>query len=257
VNPRFFGGLSQAIAANVDYPHLLFRIASGEKIEQTPQIDYSARTEAPVVGLLATLDEIAHDDRLLDRLRKVRDELGALARSNLEDVRLKPFWHALKDVANPKDLKAYFKEMFEKHRDTINDVMQADDPRPALGVLFPMALMLKYGRLSMGVLTSEVEISGEKPRRRFRDMLRHPRWKTMLLTAALFAVGLFAANFDATRNNLGWVLGWGVRLAEDLDLTKISGAILYAGYHALNLLYLYVVAAILLRQRPKKHGKLG
>ncbi len=252
VNPRFFGGLSQAIAANVDYPHLLFRIASGEKIEESPEVDYSVRTEAPVVGLLATLDEIAHDDRLLDRLRKVRRELGTLAHSNLEDVRLKPFWDALKDAASPQDLKAYFKEMFEKHRDTIDDVMQADDPRPALGVLFPMALMLKHGKLSMGVLTSEAELSGERPRRRFRDMLRHPRWKTVLLTAVLFTVSLFAVNFPATQNNLGWVLGWGMRLAEGLDLGTVSGAVLYTGYHALNLLYLYIVAAILLRQPPRK-----
>jgi predicted ATP-grasp superfamily ATP-dependent carboligase len=255
VNPRFFGGLSQAIAANVDYPHLLFRIASGEKIEQSPQLDYSVRTEAPVVGLLATLEEIAHDDRLLDRLRKVRDELGTLASSNLEDVRLKPFWRAVKEAANPKDIKAYFKEMFEKHRDTINDVMQADDPRPALGVLFPVALMLKHGKLSMGMLTSEAELAAEKPRRRFRDMLRHPRWKTMLLTAVLFAVALFAVNVPATQNNLGWVLGWAVRLAEGLDVGTIRGAMLYTGYHALNLLYLYIVAAIILRQRPKKNGK--
>ncbi len=262
VNPRFFGGLSQAIAANVDYPHLLFRIASGEKIEQLPEVDYSVRTEAPIVGLLATLEEIAHDDRLLGRLRKVRDELGSLARSNLEDVRLRPFWQALRDAASPKDLKAYFKEMFEKHRDTINDVMQADDPRPALGVLFPMALMLKYGKLSMGVLTSEAELSSERPRRRFRDMLRHPRWRTLLLTAVLFVVSVFAVEAPATRENVGWLLGWPLRLAEkvfgsldQIDRGTITGAISYTGYHLLDLLYLYVVAAILLRQRPKKDGK--
>ena len=70
VNPHFFGGLPQAVAANVDYPHLLFRIASGEKVEP-PDVDYSVRTEAPIVGLLATLDEIAHDDRVWNRFQKV------------------------------------------------------------------------------------------------------------------------------------------------------------------------------------------
>jgi predicted ATP-grasp superfamily ATP-dependent carboligase len=258
VNPRFFGGLSQAIAANVDYPHLLFRIASGEKIEASPEVDYSVRTEAPLVGLLATLDEIAHDDRLLDRFRRVRDELGALGRSNVEDVRLKPLWESLKQAANPKDLKAYFKEMFEKHRDTINDVTQADDPRPALGVLFPIALMLKHGKLSMGVLTSEAELPEERPRRRFRDMLRHPRWRVLLLTAALFAVGILTAGIDATRDNVAWAFVWPMRLAEaifgsleNVDRGTIGGALRYTFYHALNVLYLYLVAALLFRQRPK------
>ncbi|MBN2475786.1 MAG: ATP-grasp domain-containing protein [Pirellulales bacterium] len=262
VNPRFFGGLSQAIAANVDYPHMLFRIAAGETIASAPQIDYAARTEAPLVGLLATLDEMAHDDRLWSRFRKVREELGALGRSHLDDVRLRPFWEALKQATNPKDLRTYFKEMFEKHRDTVNDVMQADDPRPALGVLFPMALMLKHGKLSMGVLTSETELTAAKPRRRFRDTLCRPRWPALLLTAALFAISLFAVSADATRNNLGWVLGWPLRVAErifgsldQIDPATITGALRYTGYHALNLLFLYIVAALLLRQRPRGGGK--
>ena len=262
VNPRFFGGLSQAIAANVDYPHLLFRMAAGERVERPPEVDYSTRTEAPLVGLLATLDEIAHDDRLLARLEKVGDELDALGRSGLEDMRLRPLWDALRDAADPTDLKAYLQEMFEVHRDTIDDVMQADDPRPALGILFPIAMMLKHGKLSMGVLTSEAEPASARPRRRFRDMLRHPRWKAVLLTALLFAASIFATNADATRNNVGWVLGWPVRLAErvfgsldQIDPGTIMGALRYTGYHALNLLFLYVVAALVLRQRPKKGGK--
>jgi len=262
VNPRFFGGLSQAIAANVDYPHLLFRIATGEKIDQTPEVDYSVRTEAPVVGLLATLDEIAHDDRLLDRFRKVRDELGALGRSSLEDVRLKPLWETLKRAASPKDLRAYFREMFEKHRGAINDVLQGDDPRPAMGLLFPIALMLKHGKLSMSLLTSEADLAEERPRRRFRDMLRRPRWRVLWLTALLFAVSIFAVSADLTRNNLGWALGWPLRVAEqlfgglgDLDTGTIGGAIRYTVYHGLNLLYLYVVAALLLRERPPKETR--
>ena len=261
VNPRFFGGLSQAIAANVDYPHLLFRIATGETIEETPPIDYSVRTEAPLVGLLATLDEIAHDDRVLDRLRKVREELGTLGHSSLEDVRLRPFWEALKQAANPKDIKAYLEEMFEKHHDTIDDVMQADDPRPALGMLFPIAMMLKHGKLSMGVLTSETELTSQKPRRRFRDRLRRPRWRTLLLTAVLFAASILAVNADATRNNLGWILGWPMRLAErvfgsldQIDPGTLLGALRLTGYHGLNLLFLYVLAALLLSQRRGKKG---
>ncbi len=261
VNPRFFGGLSQAIAANVDYPHLLFRIASGEKIEESPEVDYSTRTEAPVVGLLATLEEIAHDDRLLAKFKRVREELGVVGRSPIQDVRLKPLWEALKEAASPKDLKAYLGAMFDKHRDTINDVLQADDPRPALGVLFPIAMMLKHGKLSMGALTGEAELAQDRPRRRFRDMLRHPRWRVLWLTAALFALSIFAVSAEITQNNLGWVLGWPMKLAErlfgrvaELDLGTISGAIRYTLYHALDLLYLYVIAALLFRQRPKKTG---
>ena len=257
VNPRFFGGLHQAVAANVDYPYLLYRIACGEQIREAPEVDYSVRTEAPIVGLLATLDEIARDERLLSRLRKVREQLAAQGRSDVEDHRLRSFWNALREAASPKDLKAYFKEMFAIHRDTINDILQADDPMPAMGFLFPLALMLKHGKISLGVLTSEAELAGKRPRRRFRDLLRRPRWRALVLTALLFALSVFAINWDATRDNLGLVLGWPSRVAgwlfgEVHDLATLGGSLRYTAYNALNLLFLYVVAALILRQRPRK-----
>lgn len=262
VNPRFFGGLSQAIAANVDYPHLLFRIASGEAITETPELDDTTRTEAPVVGLLATLDEIAHDDRVLDRLRRVRDGFRALGRSGPppEEGRLKPLYDAIREAANPSDVKGYLKQMFEKHRDTINDVLQSDDPRPALGLLFPAAMMIKHGKLSMGVLTSEAELESNRPRRRFRDMLANPTWKVMLLTAALYTLGVFTVNWDVTRNNVGLVLGAPMRLAEAVfgrhespeELARLGGAIRHTCYHALNLVAWYLLSAVALRERKER-----
>jgi hypothetical protein len=254
VNPRFFGGLSQAVAANVDYPHLVFRIACGEKITETPEVDYTARTETPVTGLLATLQEIAHDEKSLERLRQMREELKALGKTDIRDVRLRSFWDSLKSAANPKDLMAYFKDMFEVHRDTINDVFQADDPLPALGILYPIALMFKHGKISMGVLTSEAELTSDRPRRRFRDLILSPRWATLLLTALVFAVCVFAMNWQPTSGNLGLVLGWPGHLSSwlfgsDHNLATIGGAVRYTAYHGSNLLFLYVCAALLLRQR--------
>ena len=257
VNPRFFGGLTQAIAANVDFPWLVFQIASGQKIEQKPEVDYSTRTEAPVVGLLATLEEIAHDERALDRVRIVRDELKALGNSPLDDIRLKPFWDTIRNAANPHDVKAYLKEMFATHEDTINDVMQSDDPRPAMGFLFPLALMLKHGKLSMGLLTAEQEIESDKPRRSFRDMLRHPSWRAVALTAALYAVSLFTVNADATAGNIGLVLGAPFAIANQMfgavtpeQLGTLAGSIQHTLYHLVTLGVWYLVSAALLSTRP-------
>ncbi|UCE59696.1 MAG: ATP-grasp domain-containing protein [Phycisphaerales bacterium] len=254
LNPRFFGGLSQAIAANVDYPHLLFRIACGEQIDAVPEVDYDKRTETPITGLVATLQEIAHDKERLRRFEKVYRELKVVGRSDLQSIRLRPFWDALKQAADPKDLSAYLKGMFEKHQDTISDVIQADDPKPALGVLYPIALALKHGKLSMGVLTSEEDLETERPRRRLRDMLRRPTWGVLLLTSLLFATSIFLINWEPTSNNLGWLLAWPSRLASRLfgdaeDLGTIAGAIAHAGYHALNFLFLYFCAVLALRQR--------
>lgn len=257
LNPRFFGGLPQAIAANVDYPYLLYCIAAGLDIE-APEIDYTTRTEAPVVGLLATLDEIAHDETLWSRFQKARDEFSGDSADPAENGRLRNFLRALREAADPRDLREYFRKMFEKHSDTINDVLQSDDPQPVLGALFPIALALKKGKLSLGVLSGEEELEIKQPRTRFRDLLLHPTWRTVWLTALLYAVCVFVINAELTRDNVGWIVGLPMKLAErlfgrvdQLDKSSISGALRYTGYNWLNLAFLYTLAALLQRDRPQ------
>lgn len=261
LNPRFFGGLPQAVASNVDYPHLLYRIACGEHVE-APEVDYSVRTETPVTALLATLDEIANDDEMLARFKGVRDQFRELGHTDVREVhtRLTPLWDAMRKAANPSDLKAFLSEKFEVHSGTMNDILQPDDMRPVLGVLYPLALMLKHGKLSMELLTSEADLEAEKPRLRLRDLLRRPRWRTLWLTAGLFALTAFLMNWEPTAGNVGTVLGWPHRLAEkllgdvsSLDLGRAVDALKYTLYHALNLGFLYVCAALLLRESRTKH----
>jgi hypothetical protein len=245
------------VASNVDYPYLLYRIAAGLPVE-TPEVNYAARTEAPVVGLLATLDEIAHDEKLWRRFEKLREECSGRGDRDPADGRLAGFFRALREAGNPSDLKAYLRGMFEKHGGAINDVLQSDDPRPVLGALFPVALALRSGKLSMGVLTGEKELDAQRPRRRLRDLLRQPTWTTVWLTALLYALCVFAVHADLTRNNLGWVLGFPMRLAEqafgtvaEINQAAPLGALKYTLYHMLNLAWLYLIAALALWQRRK------
>jgi predicted ATP-grasp superfamily ATP-dependent carboligase len=257
VNPRFFGGLPQAVAANVDYPHLLYRIAAGDKIEEAPDVDYSARTETPVTGLLATLDEIAHDDELLGRLRRARAEIGKVAYGDIRDVQLTPLIEALKSAASPRDVKHYLEKMFEDHHGAINDVLHRDDPAPTLGFLYPVALMLKHGKLSMSVLTGEEEVDEPAPRRRLRDLLFRPTWTALWTTALLFAFATFFMSWEYTQDNVGWVVALPGRtigaLMGEIDPATPVGALKQTLVSCLNLAFLYVIAALLLRQPRTEH----
>jgi hypothetical protein len=262
VNPRFFGGLPQALAANVDYPHLLFRIAAGEENVETGEVDYSARTETPVTGLLATLDDIAHDEEMLARMGELRDTWGATLHSDLREVQLRPLLEAFKSAANPKDLKAFLQEAFSKHQGTVNDVLRANDPLPALGILYPVALMLKHGKLSMGVLTGEAQLETARPRRRLRDLLANPTWGAIALTFGLYVLSIFLMHWGPTEGNLGWLLAWPGRVADRLigelpDPTTLGAALKRALHHGLNLGLLYGAAALLLRQSRTRHERKG
>ncbi|UCC30035.1 MAG: ATP-grasp domain-containing protein, partial [Phycisphaerales bacterium] len=239
VNPRFFGGLAQCIAANVDYPYLLYQIAIGEPVGEQPQIDYEKRTETPLIGLLATLEEIANDEEKLAELRSVAEEFKRIPAAEQKREQFQRFLDQLKTVAHPRNVKEYLRQMFEKHVGAVNDVVHAEDPLPALGVLYPLALMLKHGKLSTAVLVSEEELPGERPKRRLRDYLR-PRWSTLLLTGLLFVLSVIIDRFEPTRHTIGWVLGWPRHLAGSL------ASLAFAFYSVLNFVYLYVVAAIIL-----------
>ncbi|MBU0638824.1 MAG: ATP-grasp domain-containing protein [Planctomycetes bacterium] len=240
VNPRFFGGLPQAIAANVDYPYLLYQIAIGEPLGEQPAIDYEKRTETPIVGLLATLEEIANDEAKLAELRQVAEEFKRLPLAEQKRVQFQRFLDQLKAVASPKNIREYLHQMFEKHSGTINDVIHTDDPLPALGALYPLALMLKHGKLSTAVLVSEQELPSEKPRKRLRDRLR-PNWATLLLTGVLFVLSVAIDAYQPTHRTLGWLLGWPRHAAG-----AVAG-VAFAFYHVLNFVYLWLLAAIILR----------
>lgn len=256
VNPRFFGGLPQCIASNVDYPHMLFRIACGEEIEKAPEVRTGVRTETPVISLLATLDDIAHDKERLEKLATLKKELKVPLEEDLENVEPRRILDAFKSAADPKDLKSYLEGQFEKNIGAIDDIIQKDDPLPALGFLYPIALMLKHGKLSVGTLTSEAELLEEKPRRSFRSMIRAPSWRAMLLTVLLFGLATFLSNWDVTAGNVGLVLDWPKALLDHLlgpatDPTTLLGAVKHTSYNALTFLFLYVVSALLLRERKK------
>ncbi len=256
VNPRFFGGLSQAIAANVDYPELLYRITVGETVD-SPEVDYTARTEAPITGLLATLDEIANDEKQLEKLRSVRREMGRIAYGDLREVSLRPLFDALRGATDTKDTRAFLRSMFEKHQGAVNDVLQKDDPMPALGFMYPVALLLKHGKLTVSLLTGEEDVPEQLPRRGLRSMLKQPSWRVLWVTALLFTASTFFMHWEYSRDSVGWVVALPGRSIQALvgpfDPSTLSGALKNTVSYMLNLMFWYVAAALLLRQPRTLH----
>ena len=144
--------------------------------------------------------------------RRCTDELAGRTDHDPGQPRLRSLWEALKEAANPKDLKAYLHEMFEKHSGTINDVLQSDDPAPALGVLFPVALALRQGEISMSVLaggkrTGVPAAATSIPRPDLSPQLAH----RLANGIALCAVRLRGQR-GITRDNVGWIIGLPMRI---------------------------------------------
>ena len=155
VNPRFWGGLIQAVESGWDYPWLLFRLAADGHIDPPEEGRYDVRTETPVVALLATLQDIADNDRRMDLFKSAwRDARGEFK----EGSKRKGFRMLLEGAKDFFDVKGRAKEakrLLEEHKDNVYDILSSHDPLPALGVFYPLAVFLRHGKVNMELLTGE------------------------------------------------------------------------------------------------------
>jgi predicted ATP-grasp superfamily ATP-dependent carboligase len=118
VNPRFFGGLFQALASGVDFPWLLFQLAATGHTRPPSEIAIGVRTQTPITGTLGILRE------LLNRPGGSLAERAHHARA------------VLRDNAQNRSM-----------------LLDRRDPLPALGLLYPLTALLSKGTISARVLT--------------------------------------------------------------------------------------------------------
>jgi len=157
VNPRFWGGLIQAIESGWDYPWHLYRLAAEGHIEKPAEGRYDVRTETPLLGLLATLQELSEEDRRLDDLKQAWKDSRKTFREQSKRAGLRQLFSGLKDFVDVKGRIAEAKEKFEVHKDNVYDLLSKDDPKAVLGLLYPIAVFMKHGKVNMDLLVSEGE----------------------------------------------------------------------------------------------------
>jgi predicted ATP-grasp superfamily ATP-dependent carboligase len=154
VNPRFWGGLPQSVASGWDYPYLLFRLAVDGTVAPVDPHDSSVKTETPIMALLATLSEIASDDSQMTALRESFEQLRANYKAGTRREALATFFENLKGSVDMKGRWDHARALLQDHAHTVSDVFSWDDPLPSLGVLYPLAVFMKNGKVNTELLTS-------------------------------------------------------------------------------------------------------
>jgi predicted ATP-grasp superfamily ATP-dependent carboligase len=154
VNPRFWGGLTQSVASGWDYPYMLYRLAIDGTVAAVDPTNNNAKTETPVMALLATLTEIAQDDTQMEAMRKAFQELKLEYGPGSRLHALHGFFERLKHSVDLKARWEHVRNLLHDHHNTVSDVLSWDDPLPALGVLYPLAVFMKHGKISTELLVS-------------------------------------------------------------------------------------------------------
>ena len=155
VNPRFFGGLIQSVESGWDYPWLLFQLAAQGHIDPVTETRTDVRTETPILAFLATLQEIAENERGMKALSESWEHAKDEFRTGSKRQGIRKLFRGFKEYL---DVKARFnkaRELLEEHSDNIYDVLSRDDPWAALGVLYPLAVFLRHGKVNLELITGE------------------------------------------------------------------------------------------------------
>jgi predicted ATP-grasp superfamily ATP-dependent carboligase len=155
VNPRFWGGLPQSVASGWDYPYLLYRLAVDGTVAAVDPHDPGVKTETPVMALLATLEEIVADNKKMDALQRAYRDFRSQYLPGERLVSIHNFFRTLPHAIDARDRWQHARRLLEDHRHTVSDVWAWNDPLPALGVLYPLAVFMKNGKVSTELLVSE------------------------------------------------------------------------------------------------------
>ena len=155
VNPRFWGGLIQAVESGWDYPWLTFQLAATGTVDLDVERRTDVKTEIPILAFLATLDELSHNEAghaaLKDGWETAKDEFC----DGSKRAGLKALLRGLKTGLDPKARLREAKRVLSDHKHNVYDILSKEDPGPALGIFFPLAVFLKHGKVNVDLITGE------------------------------------------------------------------------------------------------------
>ena len=155
VNPRFFGGLIQSVESGWDYPWLLFQLAVKGHIDPVKEIRTDVRTETPILAFLATLQEIAENERGMAAITASWEQAKEEFRTGSKRQGIKKLFRGVRDYFDAKARFNKARQLLDEHKDNIYDVLSRDDPFAALGVLYPLAVFLRHGKVNLELITGE------------------------------------------------------------------------------------------------------
>ncbi len=153
INPRFFTGLLQTIEAGVDLPWLTFQLATGQPLDANIEMRFDKRTEVPLLGMLASIREAAASDSTVERLGRAWQDWRSAIGAGSPLAGTKALIATLRDTIDIGERLDAVKQALEANRDNVMVLWDEDDPLPVLGMLYPLTMFLRHGKVDKRVLS--------------------------------------------------------------------------------------------------------
>lgn len=143
INPRFWGGLFQSIESGIDYPWLVYNLFAHNVVPQSPNAEIGVRTKVPFVNAFAWLYECIFDNNWYQSIKNVFNADAHKVNTDLSNVET--------------DNKPWDHDQVERFHKERSELFSMDDPLAALGVLYVLGSLIRFGRLP-----DELSRSGER-----------------------------------------------------------------------------------------------
>jgi predicted ATP-grasp superfamily ATP-dependent carboligase len=160
VNPRFWGGLGQSVESGWDYPYMLFRLAVDGHIATVKPEKKDIRTFNPCLMAMRMIQEYAEAK---DTKEELKEAFADFAKSKGIDhfKALDTLSDKVADAINPIDRLKAVKKIVDENKGAVDELFKARDPLPLIGLLYPLAVFLRHGKVSADMLVTGAGKSGE------------------------------------------------------------------------------------------------
>lgn len=145
INARLWAGISHSVHAGVDYPLLVAKQALGETLPEPglPRIGY--RSKLPFLWFAGLAHDSLEDAEYLEHLEESWHALTSSDTSFLE--RIGRLWRDVTDFATLREDIDAAVERTRRGRSADTDIKAGDAQSAALGSLFIVSHLMRYGRL--------------------------------------------------------------------------------------------------------------
>lgn len=159
INPRFWGGLTQSIESGWEYPYLLYRLAVDGHVESVVPHRKNIKTWNPGLVVLLALE---------DMLEAPVDH-HELHQHYLRTVKETPHHTALRDLLSrlgivktmPERMKMV-RALLHEAEGSINEFFSWDDPFPVFGLLYPLTVYVRQGKITPEALVGKTHLVSQE-----------------------------------------------------------------------------------------------
>ncbi len=148
INPRFFGGLFQSVQSGIDYPWLNYLLHVSGELPESEKAIHGTKTKIPLAWILAIIDESINFKENYQILAEAgKEALEEMKRNGLKEAFLS-FKERMKERKElKKKKKEQLMQVLQDAKLAESEVFTRDDPFVAVGFLYALSFILKYGKL--------------------------------------------------------------------------------------------------------------